>query len=199
MTADVLIVFIRNPVPGKVKTRLAAEIGENKANRVYLQLLNRTFKLCAARHEDITIYFSDFIDRSLSPDMMGAQLYIQKGKHLGVRMYAAIDEQLLNHKKVVLIGSDCPGLSHSILDKAFKSLERSDIAIGPAEDGGYYLIGMKEPVHTCFENISWGSNQVLGQTMKSMEHAQKTCSLLPELRDLDTLDDLEYFESIGII
>lgn len=197
LSVDALIVFIRNPVSGKVKSRLAAEIGEQKATQVYLRLLEETFQLCNARQEDLMVYFSDFIDRSVSPLLRDAQLFVQKGVSLGERMNAAFEDQLLKHNKAVLIGSDCPDLSHTILDMAFQSLDSADIVIGPAQDGGYYLIGMKEPVSVCFENISWGTDKVFGQTIKTVEHLGLPFRLLPELRDLDTLDDLEYFEVRG--
>jgi hypothetical protein len=199
LSADALIVFIRNPIPGKVKSRLAAETGVQEAIRVYLRLLEKTFQLCAYRQENLAIYFSDMIDGSVLPFIKKAQFYTQQGENLGERMFSALEFQLQKHNKAVLIGSDCPELSQSILDLAFQLLDSSDIVIGPAADGGYYLIGVKEPADSYFKNISWGSSHVFEQTIERIGKIGKTFSLLPVLRDLDTLEDLKHFEARGII
>ena len=104
-------------------------------------------------------------------------------------MSAAISIVLKHHTKVVIIGSDCPKLSHDIIAKSFDSLDTTDIVVGPAKDGGYYLLGCKKVVDALFENIPWSTSMVLAQTIKKINDESLTFHLLEPLADIDTEED----------
>ena len=186
-----LIIFIKNPVLGKVKTRLAATVGDVKAFEVYKYLLNHTQKIALLIDADKFLFYADFLNRE---DEWPHDRFIkhqQKGNDLGERMYNAFENTFLNkYQKVIIIGSDCFDLSASVIEDAYEFLNYSDIVIGPAKDGGYYLLGMKN-LHQClFRNISWSTSEVLKQTLSICKSQHLKYSLLPTLTDIDTENDL---------
>lgn len=196
MHARALLIFIKNPLSGKVKTRLAATIGEEKALRIYLQLLqitrNTTLQADCARY----LFYSDFIDTTddwLPEDFHKA---LQHGDDLGQRMYEAFRSLLEHYTKAIIIGSDCPELGEEILNLAFNKLDESDIVLGPAVDGGYYLLGMKELTPELFEGIAWSTPEVMNQTLKKIKSIDKTVAFCPTLRDLDDEADWEMLKDI---
>ena len=188
-----LIIFIKNPVLGKVKTRLAATIGDVKAFEVYKYLLNHTQKIALLIDADKFLFYADFLNRE---DEWPHDRFIkhqQKGNDLGERMYNAFENTFLNkYKKVIIIGSDCIDLSASVIEDAYMLLDDRDVVIGPAKDGGYYLLGMKNPHQCLFRNISWSTSEVLKQTVSICRSQQFNYSLLPTLTDIDDENDLNF-------
>lgn len=185
-----LIIFIKNPVLGKAKTRLAATIGEQKALEVYLKLLeitrNVTLKSDCVKH----VFYSDEIETD-AWDSDTFNKHLQEGSSLGERMKNAFNQVFaLGAKKAVIIGSDCPELNEEIIENAFKLLDVNEVAIGPAKDGGYYLIGMKQPLSFIFENKKWSTDSVFNETINDLTTNKLSFGLTLELSDLDTIDDL---------
>lgn len=183
-----LIVFIKNPILGKVKTRIAATTGEIKALEIYKQLLEYTQKTSLAFSGDRLLFY----DGSVQNDNFSEADFLkmsQKGKDLGQKMYNALSYALGYCEKVVLIGSDCPTLTNKIIDESFEILNTNDVVIGPSKDGGYYLIGMKNAIWDIFNDIDWSTNKVLNQTISKLKKANKTYKLLEELSDIDTEKD----------
>jgi uncharacterized protein len=191
--SNALLIFIRNAQLGKVKTRLASEIGDEMALRVYKKLLDVTRDACSQVDSDRLVFYSDHIDPE---DAWGAGLFkkmVQNGPGLGERMAHAFHHALLHagYKKAVIIGSDCADLSPTIMQHAFDALDQHDLVLGPALDGGYYLLGMKVPNAALFEDMVWSTDQVALQTKAKAEQLGLTVFLLQPLRDIDQLDDLK--------
>lgn len=188
MTADAshaLIIFIKNPVKGLVKTRLAKTIGDDAALAAYIQLLQHTRSVVL--QSDAKAYL--FYDQEIQKDEFLEKDFHKKLQHqgdLGQRINHAFTEVFKhNHTKVLIIGSDCPDISPEIIAEAFASLDDHDFCIGPTEDQGYYLLGMKEMQSFPFENISWSTEKVLSQTKEKIQSHNKTCTILQELYDVD--------------
>lgn len=183
-----LIVFLRLPQKGKVKTRLAEKLGDDKAFAIYEQLVKHT--LATVRKINWPVYF--FYDGGLpapSEQLSSAHYFLQAEGDLGQRMQQAFSLVLKNYSKAVIIGSDCPGLTGNIIDQAFASLVAHEVAIGPAVDGGYYLLGCKKLNPILFDDIQWSSASVLTETIRRCAGSGLSYALLPQLRDVDTLED----------
>jgi rSAM/selenodomain-associated transferase 1 len=118
---------------------------------------------------------------------------LQKGISMGDKMFYTAEDVLRSSSQVVIIGSDCPGIDESYLELALQELDKSinDVVLGPAMDGGYVLIAMKHPHHEIFQDIDWGSELVLQQTINRIQNCELGFSTLPALRDIDTAEDLE--------
>ncbi|TAK33427.1 MAG: glycosyltransferase [Saprospiraceae bacterium] len=189
MTQAALILFIKNLTPGKVKTRIAATAGDDMALKIYQTLLAHTrdvaLDVAACRY----VFYSHFIEKN---DGWPEAAFIKKkqsGADIGERMAHAIGAVLLAHSKAVLAGGDIPGLRPEIIEQAFEYLTSHDFVIGPASDGGYYLIGMKEPQPSIFHGIAWSTDKVFAQTVAAIEKLGKTFATLPTLPDVDYEDD----------
>lgn len=190
-TKSALIIFVRNPVLGKVKTRIAATLGNEKALAVYKCLLAHTCRIVSGLEVSNHIFYADGVTQN---DIWeGVEKYEQVGNDLGEKMNNAF-VQLFDKgfRKIVIIGSDCMELSADILDLAFEKLDIFDMVIGPAKDGGYYLLGMNAPHLDVFENIDWSTNRVLDQTMQIMHRNNLLIRLLPELNDVDKAEDINF-------
>ncbi|MBD3638867.1 MAG: TIGR04282 family arsenosugar biosynthesis glycosyltransferase [Crocinitomicaceae bacterium] len=185
-----LIVFAKNVLLGKVKTRLAKSIGDVGAFDVYRTLFNITEKQSSRLENcDIHIYFSDTIIETKWPE---AEKFLQKGNDLGERMKNAFDHGFqLGYKKIIGIGTDLPDLRTEVMNQAFEALDTSDTVFGPATDGGYYLLGMVNKNDNIFLNKPWSTSQVLKQTLEELENSGVTYRLLKEFNDIDTLEDLQ--------
>lgn len=198
MMKEALLIFVKNIIPGHVKTRLAKTIGKNEAINIYKQLLQITHKAAKRMEVDKIVFYSDYKEKDLW-DEPEFKKQIQQGADLGQRMKHALDFAFENdYKKVVLIGTDCPLLSREILQSAFENVDEFDIVIGPATDGGYYLIGMKKKYHELFENISWSTNEVLNKTLSVCKQYQLSFFLLPILPDVDEEKDLIHLKKINV-
>lgn len=183
------MVFMKNPVKGKVKTRLAKTVGDDKALEIYEMLLEYTESIAAPlKNCEKAIFYSDNIDANdLWKENNNCQKYIQDGNDLGERMKNAFDFAFKNkYEKVVIIGTDCHELKTEILESAFTFLDCNDVVIGPATDGGYYLLGMKSVHKELFENMQWSTENVLLDTIKAIQNLNLHYHLLPALTDLDT-------------
>ncbi|MEY4902229.1 MAG: hypothetical protein RLZZ292_44 [Bacteroidota bacterium] len=184
-----LLIFIKNPILGKVKTRLAATVGNDEALAIYTILLNYTRRLTEQVKAARFLFYSDFVAEN---DGWATTHFIKKVQHgndLGDRMFHAFEEGLVTHSKSVIIGSDCATLTLEIIDAAYTNLDQYDVVIGPANDGGYYLLGLKKANRVLFENIIWSSEQVLAQTIERINNQNLSYSLLPMLSDVDTEED----------
>ncbi|PZV80270.1 hypothetical protein CLV31_11235 [Algoriphagus aquaeductus] len=194
MNTKGLIIFQKNPVLGKVKTRLAKTIGDEAALSVYQALVDLTKANAKTFNAQILVYYSDFI-----PDLEAEDYWvqrIQKGKDLGERMRGAFQDTFgSGMEKVLIIGTDCPEVTVEVLDLASRKLDSSDVVIGPAIDGGYYLLGMRKFCPELFDQIAWSTDQVLAQTIEVAQKHQLSVSFLPEFYDIDTIDELNKFVS----
>lgn len=182
--------MLRNPVRGKVKTRIAQEAGDDKALDIYLHLLERTKNITAGLHADKFIFYSDVVERNdIFPDAQYKK-YVQCSGDLGTRMEYAFSIPFKNeYKQVVMIGADCYDLETQHIEQAFTSLAENDFVIGPAADGGYYLIGMKKWNRWIFHEKSWSTSSLFEETKQSIQSANGKLFLLPVLSDIDTAED----------
>ena len=186
-----LLIFVKKPETGKVKTRLAATVGDEKALQIYLQLLERTQEITQSLPCAKTIYYTPEIVEKDIFDIKHYQKALQSEGDLGQRMqnaFAAAFSQ--GYKKVCIIGSDCFELDTHILEEAFAQLDKEDVVIGPARDGGYYLLGMRKMHVPFFQNKKWSTSSVLSDTLNDLKKTHLSFSLLPELTDVDEEEDL---------
>lgn len=190
MEKNGLIIFQKNAVLGKVKTRIAKKIGDQKALEIYEELSKYTYQVCNSIKASKYIYFSDFIPSASISDSGDYLLAIQSGFDLGSKMKNAFQYLFTNNfEKVILIGTDCGEIESKHLEEAFELLESCDVVLGPARDGGYYLVGMKSQIPGFFENIPWSTAQVLLLTLEKLDQAQINYSLLDLLSDVDEWED----------
>ena len=193
---NTIILFFRYPRLGKVKTRLARVVGAEQALELYRSSLRKTMQTARALpHCRLAFAVEPPHAVSLLKKKYGEQVdvYAQHGTDLGERMQRAIRQALsLGANKVILVGADIPALSERILTEAFLELERHQVVLGPAADGGYYLIGMKRSIPELFSGIAWSTDTVFSATLAILARDGITYSLLPELHDLDDADDLAH-------
>ncbi|MBP6310936.1 MAG: TIGR04282 family arsenosugar biosynthesis glycosyltransferase [Flavobacteriales bacterium] len=186
-----LIVFFRKPELGKVKTRLAATVGAGKALEVYDSLLSHTLGVTGSLRCIKQAWYTgeDTVDDIVAP--YGFTTHMQRGVDLGERMLNAFANGFrAGHSPVVIIGTDCPGISTEIISEAFDSLTTNDAVIGPARDGGYYLFGLNAQLDQVFQTKTWSTACVARETLDDLEHHNKRVHLLQELIDVDTEKDL---------
>ena len=191
MSINHLIIFVKNPELGKVKTRLARTIGDEKALYIYKLLVEQTFQITLPVLAEKKLYYSEFVQNMDQFNDLVYEKHIQRGVGLGDKMYNAMKHSFGEWAgKVVLIGSDCFELNSGIIEEAFKALEESDYVLGPAKDGGYYLIGMKELNLEIFQNKEWSAENVFLDTLLDIKNQEKSHYLLPTLSDVDIEEDL---------
>jgi len=191
MSKNALIILMRNPQLGCVKTRLASQIGEKKALDVYNALLEYTRSIVAEIDASHFLFYSNFIDQEDSWDNTMFKKVLQEGDGFGNRMHKAFQLVLANHDKAVIIGSDCEELTADIIRNAFEKLSEYDIVLGPAKDGGYYLMGLKKIYPELFNNKKWSTSSVLKDTIKDVKGLGLRLFLLPILSDIDDLQDYQ--------
>ena len=191
MNEKVLLIFVRNPEIGKVKTRLAATVGDENALVVYKALLDFTKQITQKLPCRKVLYYAGNIAEN---DSWPNEIYdkaLQVEGDLGTKMQTAFSEAFqAGGKQVVLIGSDCYELGPEILDEAFERLKTNQAVIGPATDGGYYLLGFSAPNHSVFQNKRWSTNTVFQDTVNDFEKQGLSWWALPELNDVDEEKDL---------
>jgi len=187
-----LIIFVRNPIYGKVKTRLAKDIGDEKALKVYHLLLEHTLNITQPLNCSKFVYYADEVyDQDIwdSPDYTKR---LQKGNDLGERMYHSMKDAFdAGFKKVLIVGSDCLQLKTEILDDAIVMLDQNTAVLGPAIDGGYYLLALTNLIPDLFYNKAWSTDQVAKQTIADFIRLGISYDLLEELNDIDDASDLE--------
>jgi rSAM/selenodomain-associated transferase 1 len=194
---NLLIIFARNPVLGKVKTRLARDVGAEKALEVYLKLLEHAHK--TADQVDCTkhVYYTDGVDEFGLLDYFKFEKRIQEGSDLGERMHNAIKSGLdEGFQNVIIIGSDCIEITPQLIEDAFEALSSHDCVLGPANDGGYYLIGMSDLHPGLFKDKKWSSADVLLDSILDLQNEGLTYKLLATLNDIDTKDDLDQVKDL---
>lgn len=187
-----LIVFLKNQESVAVKTRIAATAGVAMANQIYRVLTDMTLATVLA--SGIRSYL--FYDGGLPVNQLDdsrISYHLQSAGDLGLRMQNAIAFGLSHHPRVIIIGSDCPALTTQLLHKAFQHLDHHDLVLGPAADGGYYLLGCKSHTLALFEEISWSSPSVLQDTVRQASAANLSYKLLDILEDIDTEEDWSRF------
>jgi rSAM/selenodomain-associated transferase 1 len=191
MNKNALIIFVRNPILGKVKTRLAATIGDEKALQVYVHLLQHTKSITENVPATKFVFYADDINDN---DIWNAyQKKLQNGNDLGERMQNAFEEVFtLGYKNVCIIGSDCYELTQEIIDNAFEDLVSKDAVIGGANDGGYYLLGMNQLINDIFTSIEWSTTTVFNKTIALIEKQNLLYSKLPFLNDVDEEKDITF-------
>lgn len=202
MTEDVLMIFVKYPEPGKVKTRLARSIGEREASRLYRRMAEDTVRCLGAsgsgRHgnndEYETIVFYDPPEKFQEiKDWLGeGPRYIrQSGGDLGERLAGAFDVVFsAGAGRVAVVGTDCPGVTQDTVTKALARLREKDVVIGPAADGGYYLIGLSRNAPELFASIDWSTDMVFNQTLENVERLGLSFTTLEVMKDVDELSDL---------
>ena len=196
-TENLLMVFVKNPQRGKVKTRLAKTMGDEKALQVYRILLDHTITIAKRTHCDKAIFYSDYIDESDMWRKAKFRQFVQQGNDLGERMYNAFKCAFSEHyKNVVIIGSDCFDLSEHIITDAFTILRDNEVVIGPAKDGGYYMLGMRKLYKELFCNKQWSMENVLLDTLLDISRLNISMKLLPTLSDIDEEKDLEVHKNL---
>ena len=196
MTKEALIIFIKNPVLGKVKTRLAATVGNDKALEIYGLLQSHTNKVTRSLIEDKWLFYSEQVEVNDLWDNDRYHKQVQHGDNLGEKMLNAFQHCFdLGYEKVCIIGSDMMDITTSIIENAFLQLETNDAIIGPAIDGGYYLLGMKKLHTPVFLNKDWSTESVFTNTLADFKKNDLAYYTLPFLNDIDTEEDWKDFLS----
>lgn len=191
-----IVVFAREPVLGRVKSRLAVAIGQEEALAVYQAMLARIAGLLSSANLaawDLWVT-SNISHKSFLSICNRSNIYLQEGGDLGAKMDAAIQQTLADGSidDVLLIGTDCPALTAKYLDQALAALKSGvDVVLGPAEDGGYVLVGMVRPLPVVFKDIPWGTDKVLSRTLEVLKANQMSYRLLDTLWDVDRPEDLD--------
>lgn len=199
---EIILVFTKYPVPGQSKTRLIPALGAEGAADLQRwmtrSLLSTIDDYTQEKLTTTEIYHTGGCEASMRSWLGVKRIYKQQSEgDLGQKMFAAISDHLSDKRSILLIGSDCPAVSSSHLFAAFAALRRHDIVLGPAHDGGYYLIGAGKTVTAeilapVFTNIPWGDDGVLKRTLEKAADLNLSWHLLPKLHDIDTPDDLKY-------
>jgi len=193
-----LIIFAKAPIPGEVKTRLCPPLDSDEAASLHgtlvLDAIERTKGV-----QGVTLYVAGTPDLAhpffkVMEGRYGAKLLLQRGPDLGSRMKWAMQDAFeQGAQEVLLTGTDLPTLPRAHLVEALTLVKRHDVVLGPTADGGYYLIGLRKMVPALFDGIMWSTVSVFAETKKKIAQAGLSLGLLPECRDLDTLEDLKTF------
>lgn len=186
-----LVIFAKNPVPGQVKTRLCPPLSPEECAALYRCMLIDTVSRVRSLKAD-TIIFYDGEAGFFQQQFPALQLIRQEGSSLGERLsHAFATVHALGYGPTVVIGTDAPDLPVSFIAQAFEQLRQDrDLVFGPAEDGGYYLVGLKAPCRCVFEDIPWSTSEVLEKSLDRAEEAALSLGLLPGWYDVDNIDDL---------
>ncbi len=197
MIKDLVIIFCRTPIKGQVKRRLGKEIGEDAALRIYKKTLLRTIGEVEKFGRPFKIYYSGG-DGGYFKGLTGPiSISKQKNAGLGEAMYDALEREKENgFDRLVLVGSDIPEFESSDISDAFKLLDQNDLVFGPAIDGGYYLVGLKENRMDLFSGILWGEDGVLDSSLRKAQEFGLKAGLCRERMDLDTIEDLRSFPDL---
>ncbi len=198
MTRRGLIIFAREPLPGQVKSRLAADVGDEAASQLYEAMLLDVLDISRGLTGIESVVFWDCAAESLPllAERFGCQSRRQADGDLGQRMQATFAEMsAAGFESCCIIGSDSPDLPPSCIVRAFEILEsgQSDVVFGPSSDGGYYLLGLKQILPQLFRDIAWSTPAVLQHSLAAAQSAGISTALLPIWHDIDTRQDLDSF------
>ena len=197
---ETLIIFSRYPEPGKTKTRLIPALGAEGAAELQRKMTEHILKTAQEykSRQDVTIevHFAGGNGELMFEWLGNGIKYVsQVSGDLGHKMHLAFDRSFkLGSQRVVTIGIDCPDISQEILENAFNSLQKQDLVLGPAKDGGYYLIGLNQTLPQLFQNINWGTEKVLNQTEYIAQQLNLSIHYLPALSDVDRPQDLTIWQ-----
>lgn len=196
-----ILIFAKAPDPGRVKTRLIPALGPQGAANLHVRLLKDTVsRLTALRTAPTELWCTPDSDQAPFPDLAHRyrlRLFRQRGADLGERMHHAAVDALFRGDKLVLVGTDCPSLDGAYVERALLSLEGHDVALGPAQDGGYVLLGLKRAPGALFRDIPWGSDRVAEITRGRMAALGWKWAELPILWDVDRPEDLIRLNGAG--
>ena len=187
-----VVVFAKAPEPGRVKTRLTPALRAREAADLYRALLADTLDIADRTKAEVIVAYEATRGRRTLESIVGTRRMIaQPSGDLGARL-VGVTNQLLNRNRapLIVIGSDCPGVDTGLLRDAFRALRTADVVIGPALDGGYYLIGLKRPSPELFDRIPWSTTSVLASTLERAEEAGLRVASLRDERDIDTPEDV---------
>jgi len=189
-----MLFFCRAPVLGQVKKRLAADVGEHEALRIYQQLMAHNLKLAGeVDFADVDVVTTDTRHSYFeSLKKQGIKVFMQQGDGLGQRLVHAFKQAFETHQSAVLLGVDTFDMTLAHLQKSVNALQYSDAVITPVEDGGYILIGLSQHQPEVFRDIDWGTDQVFEQTCQRFAQLNLSYEILPKLRDIDVLADLKH-------
>ena len=193
---NLVIQFAKWPELGKVKTRLAKTLGDKAAFDIHLELsMNVLNNLTSANVATVELWFDQLPENSEGQGLLDAcrkkslAVSTQHGSDLGERMYHALSGGLQSFDKVIIVGSDCPTVDKAYLADAINALDSNDLVLGPAEDGGYVLLGASKVKPTMLDNIAWGCGEVLQSTVSNAKGLGLSCALLETTWDVDEYDD----------
>lgn len=192
-----IIVMTRYPEAGKVKTRLIEHLGVEGARHLHQKMAEYTISTLEPLRDiqtaDLWVFFSGGSTEKMQNWLgEGLEYRPQQGENLGSKMTHAFEHIFAaGYNRAVMLGTDCPDIEGATIVKALKYLRSADVVLGPAEDGGYYLIGLNELAPDLFSNIDWGSDKVLNQTSGIAKQLNLIPAYMPSLRDIDTPDDLD--------
>ncbi|MDB6109598.1 MAG: hypothetical protein JWR69_1348 [Pedosphaera sp.] len=198
MTLESLLVFLKAPRPGQVKTRLATTLGDEAACGIYRRLVETVLDRISSLPNVRLVYAPTDAEEEIQPWVRpGWEIHPQESGDLGQRLHLAFRSAFARGAhRVVIIGSDCPAITTSDITAAWSALRMMDVVLGPATDGGYWLIGLRRPQPVLFENIAWSTGTVFCDTLESARGAGLKVSILRELSDVDTEADwLNFLES----
>jgi uncharacterized protein len=194
---NAIIVFARLPVKGRVKTRLAKELGIDVATSFYKVCAEHTFKEILKFDSTQVVPFLFFSEESEIDEMRNwtknkFRYYSQKGHDLGERMSNAFNTIFdAGYRNVILVGTDAPGISAELITDAFSQLKDYNCVIGPSEDGGYYLMGLKQKLFYLFNEMEWSTNAVFSRTIERLKQNNHDYTLMQKMIDIDTKEDLK--------
>ena len=193
MREEAIIIFVRNPVLGKVKTRIAATLGDEAALKAYVQLLKQTRKTVLPLAADKFVFYADGINMEDSWENDLFKKQNQPAGDLGLKMQHAFETLFaLDYQRILIIGSDCYDLTATHICDAFEHLKKKEVVIGPAKDGGYYLLGMRKMVTVLFQNITWSTNLVFQQSIEACTNENVSHATLTMLSDVDEAEDIHF-------
>src|SRR5215469_18011623 len=198
-----LILFTRYPIAGQVKTRLIPALGGEGAaalhRRLVLRALRTSREACRAAQADLEVHFDGGTQRAMGHWLGDGVRFVQQGDgDLGERMARAFEESFRpGATATIIIGSDCPALSPDVITAAFDHLKKTEAVLGPATDGGYYLIGLSRPMPELFHGIAWGSDHVLADSLAVLRRRDCEAALLNPLADIDRPEDLPNWRRIA--
>jgi rSAM/selenodomain-associated transferase 2/rSAM/selenodomain-associated transferase 1 len=193
--ARAIVIFAKAPVPGRVKTRLAADVGAKEATRIYRRLGRETADALRDAPGRLIVYVDPpeedavaTVAEWLGSD--GLEFRLQSSGDLGTRLSEAVEECLVDNEMVCIVGSDIPGIESGTVQAAFDALGENDLALGPATDGGYYLIAMRTRNPDVFSGIPWSTPDVLETTLERASALDLRVALLGPKTDVDTIADV---------
>lgn len=187
-----LIIFVRVPELGKVKTRLAKDVGDAQALAIYKALLEHTRSVALSVNADRYLYYHNDIVK----DAWSTEHFIKKIQaegDLGIKLQSAFEEVSILSDKVLVIGSDCPQLSADHIEEAFTQLDNHDYVVGPSLDGGYYLLGTNSYQQEIFSNINWSTERVYNQTIATISRLKMSHKTIEPLSDVDYKEDWDKY------